>query len=157
MKFRILAGRHIDEKGRLYEGPIPNRKAEGDVIETEVDLVARFNQPGSKKFELVDELTPARYEEAAKTAAAQSAMLEKQIAMLQGRLEQARATLAAEPKAEQPTADDGGVAVATKAKLKLEQMSLNDMKRAAQAEEIEWPADLTDRRKAAEFLRSKGL
>ena len=69
MRFQLLAGRHAeldptDPKKRrsiLYAAPILGqggrvivpedaRKLHGDVIETDVDLCAKFNRPGSEKF-----------------------------------------------------------------------------------------------------------
>jgi len=169
MKFRILIGRHIDEQGRLYEGPLPPRGVpgspdyrpgkEGDVIDTTLDLVTRFNQPNSIKFAQVDELTPAKYEDPAKTGANEAAYLEKQLASVQERLNAARARATPAPVPDAAITDAGSTATAVADRPKVhDNMSLNDLRRMAQAEEIDVPADCAnDRKKLLAHLRSKGF
>lgn len=50
MKFRMIRGRHSDTTGRYIKG---------DVIESDIDLAAKFNSPGSIKFVKVSDDTPA--------------------------------------------------------------------------------------------------
>jgi len=68
MKFKLLAGFHVEaDKSRPKISYMPNvpddqkiypdkRYKQGDIIETDVDLCARFNEPGTPpKFERVDQ------------------------------------------------------------------------------------------------------
>lgn len=66
MKFRILAGKHIDDgpNGKQIVYGAPNPRGEmppgGNIIDSAIDLAARFNQPDAVKFErLPDAPAPA--------------------------------------------------------------------------------------------------
>lgn len=48
-KYKILAGRHAGK----VNGSVKIFNT-GEIVESDVDLVAKFNRPNSRKFELVD-------------------------------------------------------------------------------------------------------
>ena len=50
MRFKLLSGVHTEGHQETYK-----QYERGDVIETDVDLVKKFNRPGSTKFERVED------------------------------------------------------------------------------------------------------
>ncbi len=70
-KFRILAGQHVqkdpalDEYGNPLKRPdgsvilAPRIYQTGEIVDSPVDLVAKFNHPNSRKFERVDDIVRA--------------------------------------------------------------------------------------------------
>ena len=50
-KYKILAGRHsgkVNGQIKIFNS--------GEIVDSPVDLVAKFNRPNSRKFELIDDL-----------------------------------------------------------------------------------------------------
>lgn len=52
-RFKLLVGKHTQKEQR-GEARVPVTYKKGDVFDSEHDLVAMFNHPGSQKFEQVD-------------------------------------------------------------------------------------------------------